>query len=414
MRRARRARRCSGSTRRADEPALCRDLPGADERARLASASFARSPWAPDYPWGPTEEQDRAEREAFQGPSSGLAKRLSRRYAGSRQFSDEEAQLFATTSGAPRARARSRRWHAMIRDVDVRQVLPAIRVPTLLLHGTDETRVPDRGARYMAERIPGARLVELPGEVPPTGRRRARSGARRDRAVPERRVAGRRLGGAGAGPGARHRPLHRHRRLERARGRARRPGLAGAARHARRRGAPPARPASAAARSTRPATASSPASTGPRGRSAARRRSSRRPRARDRGARRAAHRRVRARERQRRRHRRPHRRPGRRPGAAERGARLEHGQGPRRRLWHRDSTTAARTSSRASPASGGSSRSTRDQPECSKIAAMLRKDAKIELLKKVPLFSQCNKKQLAAIANIADLDRPARRHGADE
>jgi CRP-like cAMP-binding protein len=34
---------------------------------------------------------------------------------------------------------------------------------------------------------------------------------------------------------------------------------------------------------------------------------------------------------------------------------------------------------------------------------MLRKDAKIELLKNVPLFSQCNKKQLASIARLADL-----------
>ena len=34
---------------------------------------------------------------------------------------------------------------------------------------------------------------------------------------------------------------------------------------------------------------------------------------------------------------------------------------------------------------------------------MLRKDGKIELLKNVPLFSRCNKKQLAAIASLADL-----------
>jgi CRP/FNR family cyclic AMP-dependent transcriptional regulator len=34
---------------------------------------------------------------------------------------------------------------------------------------------------------------------------------------------------------------------------------------------------------------------------------------------------------------------------------------------------------------------------------MLRKDGKIELLKKVPLFSQCSKKQLSAIASLADL-----------
>src|SRR6185312_554821 len=34
---------------------------------------------------------------------------------------------------------------------------------------------------------------------------------------------------------------------------------------------------------------------------------------------------------------------------------------------------------------------------------MLHKDGKIELLKKVPLFSQCTRKQLAAIAGLADL-----------
>jgi CRP-like cAMP-binding protein len=39
---------------------------------------------------------------------------------------------------------------------------------------------------------------------------------------------------------------------------------------------------------------------------------------------------------------------------------------------------------------------------------MLRKDAKIELLKNVPLFSQCDKKQLTAIASVADIiDLPA-------
>jgi CRP/FNR family transcriptional regulator, cyclic AMP receptor protein len=39
---------------------------------------------------------------------------------------------------------------------------------------------------------------------------------------------------------------------------------------------------------------------------------------------------------------------------------------------------------------------------------MLRKDGKIELLKQVPLFSHCTKKELAAVANLADLvDIPA-------
>ena len=48
-------------------------------------------------------------------------------------------------------------------DTDVRHVLPAIRVPTLLLHSVGDRALPVAGSRYMAERIPGARYVELPG-----------------------------------------------------------------------------------------------------------------------------------------------------------------------------------------------------------------------------------------------------------
>jgi class 3 adenylate cyclase len=52
----------------------------------------------------------------------------------------------------------------MNREIDVRNVLPAIRVPTLILHRTAE-RVIDVGhARYMAQHIPDAKLVELAGE----------------------------------------------------------------------------------------------------------------------------------------------------------------------------------------------------------------------------------------------------------
>jgi len=51
----------------------------------------------------------------------------------------------------------------MNKEIDVRHVLPAIGVPTLILHGTEDTTVPPDAARWMAKRIPGAQLVELPG-----------------------------------------------------------------------------------------------------------------------------------------------------------------------------------------------------------------------------------------------------------
>jgi class 3 adenylate cyclase len=51
---------------------------------------------------------------------------------------------------------------ALNSSMDMRGVLPSIHVPTLLVH-RDGDVLPIEGARYVAERIPGARLVELPG-----------------------------------------------------------------------------------------------------------------------------------------------------------------------------------------------------------------------------------------------------------
>jgi class 3 adenylate cyclase len=48
-------------------------------------------------------------------------------------------------------------------QIDVRHVLPAIRVPTLVLHRADDQAVPVGNGRYLAEHIPGAKYVELAG-----------------------------------------------------------------------------------------------------------------------------------------------------------------------------------------------------------------------------------------------------------
>jgi class 3 adenylate cyclase len=48
-------------------------------------------------------------------------------------------------------------------DIDARHILPAIRVPTLILHRIGDTRVPIDAGRYLAANIPDAKLVELPG-----------------------------------------------------------------------------------------------------------------------------------------------------------------------------------------------------------------------------------------------------------
>ena len=46
-------------------------------------------------------------------------------------------------------------------EIDVRDILPSIRVPTLILHRTGDLVAPVEGARLMAERIPDAKLVEF-------------------------------------------------------------------------------------------------------------------------------------------------------------------------------------------------------------------------------------------------------------
>ena len=51
----------------------------------------------------------------------------------------------------------------MFLDIDVRDVLPAVRVPTLVLHRHGDRAVNVRAGRYLAEHIPGARFVELSG-----------------------------------------------------------------------------------------------------------------------------------------------------------------------------------------------------------------------------------------------------------
>lgn len=70
---------------------------------------------------------------------------------------------WAASLRASMSPAAARAMVAMNRAIDVREALPAIHVPTLVIHRTDDGVNPLEGARYMAEHIEGARLLELPG-----------------------------------------------------------------------------------------------------------------------------------------------------------------------------------------------------------------------------------------------------------
>ena len=89
----------------------------------------------------------------------------------------ESVKAFAPEAGKdPQVRARWARFErlgaspsaviALLRmnsDIDVRHVLPALRVPTLVLHRAGDARVNVAAGRYLAEHIRGAKYVELPG-----------------------------------------------------------------------------------------------------------------------------------------------------------------------------------------------------------------------------------------------------------
>jgi len=51
----------------------------------------------------------------------------------------------------------------LLSEVDVRALLPTVRVPTLVLHHTDDPVIPPEWGKYIADHIPGAKYVQLPG-----------------------------------------------------------------------------------------------------------------------------------------------------------------------------------------------------------------------------------------------------------
>ena len=130
--------------------------------ALVVRSAFPRSRWAHDYPWGRSDEDyerdvDRA-LQAFGPPEQA---RESLRALG--EFTDEETDAFLEMIRFGASPGAVEALHRMNREIDVRHVLPAVRVPTLILRGTEDRLVPAEVAYYMASSMPSARVVEIPG-----------------------------------------------------------------------------------------------------------------------------------------------------------------------------------------------------------------------------------------------------------
>jgi pimeloyl-ACP methyl ester carboxylesterase len=130
--------------------------------ALVMFGTFAKRIWSSDYPWAPTPEQ-RQQEYRFVEREWGNLMDLSH-YVPSKIGDEAFASRLATylrRAASPGAAIALLRMNT---QVDIRAVLPTIRVPTLVIHRTGDRDVNVEEGRWLAERVLGSRFVELPGE----------------------------------------------------------------------------------------------------------------------------------------------------------------------------------------------------------------------------------------------------------
>jgi class 3 adenylate cyclase len=141
-----------------------------DRTDALVFCGFPRTLWAPDYPWGVKQEaddEDNARIEAIWGDEDHAEEFVRLIYRDQQLAPDPQwarqqikwARLSATPTSV-------RLFNRMWQETDVRHLLPSVRVPTLVLAPADDEEDLLVG-RYVAERIPGARLATYPGNPNP-------------------------------------------------------------------------------------------------------------------------------------------------------------------------------------------------------------------------------------------------------
>ena len=131
-------------------------------RAVVLVAVYAKRIWSPDYPWAPTPEERERENELLEREWAGEmdVSELAPRAADDPALMRRIATFFRRSASPGAAVALNR----MNTNIDTRAVLPTINVPTLVLHRTGDLNVKAAEGRWIANQIPGARYVELPGD----------------------------------------------------------------------------------------------------------------------------------------------------------------------------------------------------------------------------------------------------------
>ncbi len=124
-------------------------------------SSYANRTWAPDYPWAQTREERLAYTDRLIATWDWGAD-IRMRCPSADADMERWWQARMTAAATPGTIRALMEMNAL---VDVREVLPTINVPTLVVHRVDDPLFDVEEARYIAQRIPRARLELIPGDA---------------------------------------------------------------------------------------------------------------------------------------------------------------------------------------------------------------------------------------------------------
>src|SRR5262249_44791741 len=118
--------------------------------------------WAPDYTWGipPGLYSDAMKEAVLDGWGDGVLLEV---FAPSRAEDERMREAWGAFQRSGASPSMGLATLQALLEIDVRDILPSVRVPTLLIHRADDRAIPARSSRFMAERIPNASYVELEG-----------------------------------------------------------------------------------------------------------------------------------------------------------------------------------------------------------------------------------------------------------
>jgi pimeloyl-ACP methyl ester carboxylesterase len=132
--------------------------------ALVLYGAMGRTTEAPDYPWASPADALRESAAEFIAPFWGQqAQGMVELFAPSLADDPDAAEFTARMERSAASPAMVQQIFEMFLDIDVRDILPAIRVPTLVLHRRRDRVVNWRAGKELASRIPNARYVELSG-----------------------------------------------------------------------------------------------------------------------------------------------------------------------------------------------------------------------------------------------------------